>query len=106
MLEKLGDYAFLEAEGHATKQIFKQNTVISLTGSNPLNAEAMRHLKQDGYVVYLDASHEGIKDRCEKMRVNRIVGQASYSLDDILKFRRGVYDNWYDSRITIKDGMT
>jgi shikimate kinase len=66
----------------------------------------MRHLKQDGYVVYIDASHEGIKERCEKMRVNRIVGQANYSLDDILKFRRGVYDNWYDSRITVADGMT
>ena len=39
------------------------------------------------------------------MRVNRIVGQATYSLDDVLKFRRGVYDTWYDSRITVKDGM-
>lgn len=106
MLTKLGDYAFLEAEGHATKQISKESTVISLTGSNPLNADAMRHLKMDGYVVYLDASHEGIVDRCQKMRVNRIVGQAEYSLDEILQFRRGVYDNWYDTRITVRDGMT
>jgi shikimate kinase len=106
MLAKLGDYAFLEAEGHATKQISKTDTIISLTGSNPLNAEAMRHLKQDGYVVYLDSSPESIKDRCEKMCMDRLVGQANYTLEEILKFRRGVYDNWFDSRIMVEDSMT
>lgn len=64
----------MEAEGHATKQISMENTIVSLTGSNPLNSEAMRHLKKDGYVVYLESSHESIVKRCEEMRVNRIVG--------------------------------
>lgn len=83
-LTELGDYGFLEAEGHATKQISKSNSIISLTGSNPLNSEAMRHLKKEGYVIYLESAHESIVERCEKMRVNRIVGQSSYSLSDIL----------------------
>ena len=70
-----------------------------------MNSEAMRHLKKEGYVIYLESAHESIVKRCEIMRVNRIVGQSSYSLSDILQFRRGVYEKWYDSKIKIYDGM-
>eukprot|EP01084_Bolivina_argentea_P234294 394443_1 len=56
-LSELGDDQFLAEEAKAAMLITPethQNTIISLTGSNPLNAEAMHHLRNVGVCIYLD----------------------------------------------------
>ena len=103
-LAELGDEGFLEAEAQATLSIQKENTVISLTGSNPLHEAAMNQIRTQGLVVYLDVHKEEILNRLHKMKVCRIVGQATKSLAEILDYRRQIYERFYDVRILIGEG--
>jgi shikimate kinase len=100
-LVELGDEQFLEAEGRELLAIDHQNHIISLTGSNPLHPQSMEHLSRLGIFVYLDASRETILNRCEMMRVDRIVGQRTKTLNDILTWREHIYEKSYDIRIII-----
>jgi shikimate kinase len=100
-LTELGDEQFLEAEGRELLSIDHENHIISLTGSNPLHAQSMEHLSRLGIFVYLDVSRETILNRCEIMRVDRIVGQRTKTLNDILTWREHIYEKSYDIRIII-----
>eukprot|EP01083_Nonionella_stella_P087769 244302_1 len=105
-LSELGDDQFLAEEAKAAMLITPethQNTIISLTGSNPLNAEAMHHLRNVGVCIYLDCDQNEIVKRCHKMKVNRIVGQSTKSLEEILSWRHNIYEDSYDIRIVIED---
>ncbi|CAF3433393.1 unnamed protein product [Rotaria socialis] len=100
-LLELGDEQFLEAEGRELLAFNHENYIVSLTGSNSLHAESMEYISRLGIIVYLDASREAILNRCHKMRVNRIVGQRTKTLNDILALRENIYENSYDIRIII-----
>ena len=52
------------------------------------------------YVPY----QELILSRCGAMKVDRIVGQSSMSLLDILRYRAAVYEVSYDVRISVNSG--
>lgn len=105
-LATLGDEGFLKAEAEATCFVDKQDTIISLTGSNPLVPKGMEHLKKNGIAVFLDVAHGEIVRRCEEMKVDRIVGQASSPLADILAKRTQIYENVYDVRVLVEEGAT
>ncbi|KAM4533623.1 threonine synthase-like 1 [Odontesthes bonariensis] len=106
-LAAVGGKGFLEEEGQALRNFSASGCVISLTGSNPLHAEAMQHVKQSGLVVYLDVDSEDIMHRLSRMKVNRIVGQeAGASMRDILLYRRQFYERWLDVRVLCGTGDT
>lgn len=105
-LIQLGDEQFLEAEGQELLAIDHKNHIISLTGSNPLHTQSMEHLSQLGIFIYLDVSRETILNRCEMMRVDRIVGQRTKTLNDILTWREHIYEKSYDIRIIIGKNET
>jgi shikimate kinase len=100
-LIELGDEQFLEAEGQELLSINHENHIISLTGSNPLHTQSMEYLSRLGIFIYLDASRETILNRCQMMRVDRIVGQRTKTLNDILTWREHIYEKSYDIRIII-----
>ena len=56
-------------------QFSASDSVISLSGSNPMHKEAMNHIKSLGDVIYLDVADDDILNRLAAMNVNRIVGQ-------------------------------
>ena len=88
-------------------KINKTDTIVSLTGSNSLESRAIEHCRKSGFIVYLDIDNSVILDRCNKMKVTRIVGMANKSLIDILEWRRNIYENTYDIRFILdpcKDG--
>lgn len=103
-LTELGDEGFVVAEGEACKLINKTNTIISLTGSVPLNSEGFAYLRKNGLAVFLDVDHAEIVRRCAIMKVDRIVGQATQSLSEILSYRSSVYNSNYDLRILVEVG--
>ena len=76
-LSQMGDEGFLDAEDQALQELSVRNTILSLTGSNALREGGMTHVARDGVVVYLDVKHQDIIARMERMKVDRIVGQAS-----------------------------
>lgn len=64
----------------------------------------MDHIGKDSILVYLDTPLEIIESRMHKMKVDRIVGQSSNSLRDILRYRQNFYENKYDIRIMTTEG--
>lgn len=124
-LARLGDAAFLRAEGEALDVLgahlaegraggggkaalgAQQPVVVALTGSNPLAEEAMRRFTQHGTVVYLDVAKEDILARMRAMKVDRIVGCGGSSgaqLSDVLDFRASVYERFYALRVLVPPG--
>ncbi|XP_032359835.1 threonine synthase-like 1 [Etheostoma spectabile] len=106
-LAAVGGERFLEEEGQALCNFSVSGCVVSLTGSNPLHAAAMQHVKESGLVIYLDVDSEDIIQRLARMKVNRIVGQeAETSIRDILRYRKQFYEKWLDVRVLCGKGDT
>lgn len=106
-LKDVGKERFLEEEGKALLSLSASQSVVSLTGSNPMHVASMQHMKKNGIVVYLDVPTQTIMDRLKLMKVDRIVGQgSSTSLKDILQFRKQFYRKWYDVRVLCENGIT
>ncbi|TDG97484.1 hypothetical protein EPR50_G00226520 [Perca flavescens] len=106
-LAAVGGERFLEEEGQALCNFSASGCVVSLTGSNPLHAAAMQHVKESGLVIYLDVDSEDIIQRLARMKVNRIVGQeAGASMSDILHYRKQFYEKWLDVRVLCGRGDT
>ncbi|XP_053122490.1 threonine synthase-like 1 [Hemicordylus capensis] len=106
-LKDLGNEQFLEEEGKALLSLSVSGSVVSLTGSNPMHAASMAHMKKNGIVVYLDVPTQSIMDRLKLMKVDRIVGQGpGTSLRDILQFRKQFYKKWYDVRVLCENEIT
>ncbi|XP_041823371.1 threonine synthase-like 1 [Melanotaenia boesemani] len=106
-LAAVGGKRFLEEEGQVLCNFSASGCVVSLTGSNPLHAQAMQHVKKCGLVVFLDVDTEDIIQRLSRMKVNRIVGQeAGVSMRDLLLYRRQFYEKWLDVRVLCGTGDT
>ena len=56
--------------------------------------------------MFLDIPHDDIIARCEEMKVDRVIGQATKSLQEILKDRSDVYEQGYDLRVLVERGAT
>ncbi|XXQ39090.1 Threonine synthase [Plasmodiophora brassicae] len=102
-LATLGDTAFLAAEARTTCEFqVPDNSVVALTGSNPLDPTAMEHLSKFGIVVFLDVAADAIASRLRTMKVDRIVGQKeNASIASILAHRQPYYDSCYDIRLLV-----
>ncbi|XP_037612119.1 threonine synthase-like 1 [Sebastes umbrosus] len=106
-LAAVGGERFLEEEGRTLCNLSASGCVVSLTGSNPLHAAAMQHVRESGLVVYLDVDSEDIVQRLARIKVNRIVGQeAGASMRDILRYRKQFYEKWLDVRVLCGTGDT
>ncbi|KAL0491099.1 threonine synthase-like protein [Acrasis kona] len=105
-LSTLGDEAFIQAEGEEVMKLKCRGTIVSLSGSNPLHPESMKHLSHSGLFVYMDTPKKDILDRCKLMKVDRIVGQSTQPLEKILDKRASIYENSYDVRIMIETGSS
>ena len=105
-LAELGDEKFIEAEGQELLAFNLENHIVSLTGSNPLHTKSMEHLSHNGIFVFLDTPRQTILHRCEIMHVDRIVGQSTRTLNDILAWREHIYEKFYDLRVLISKNQT
>ncbi|XP_013410220.1 threonine synthase-like 1 isoform X2 [Lingula anatina] len=106
-LQQVGGDQFLQDEGEALLNLRAEDSIISLSGSNPMHPAAMEHIQRTGMVIFLDVQHDNIVDRLERMKVNRIVGQGrGVPMIDILKYRQQFYEGNYDLRILCEDGET
>ncbi|MBN3302670.1 THNS1 protein, partial [Amia calva] len=106
-LSEIGGEKFIEEEGKVLLHFSANESVVSLTGSNPMHTAGMQRVKQGGIVVYLDVNTEDIIQRLSKMKVTRIVGQGpGVSMREILRYRQQFYEKWYDTRVLCGAGET
>ncbi|MCH2534941.1 MAG: threonine synthase [Bdellovibrionales bacterium] len=105
-LLEFGDEGFLKKEAETTLKLRLQQGVISLSGSNPLDAMAMEHIRSLGTVFYLNVNLDTIEGRLKDMKVDRIVGMKELSLKQILEYRQKFYDKNCDHIIQVSNEMT
>lgn len=53
-LKQVGDDAFIQLEGETLQKLQVSNTIISLSGSNPLHPKSIEHIAKDSTIYYLD----------------------------------------------------
>ena len=61
----------------------------------------MELLSRIGTIIYLDIDKQCILSRCQHMKLDRVVGQKTKSLESILDYRRTIYESSYDIRVMI-----
>jgi threonine synthase len=103
-LAEVGDENFIEEEGRALAYFDVQDSIIMMSGSNPLHTHSMNAIKKTGVCVYIDTPHEIILNRLAEMKVERIVGQSQKSLPEILKYRKKFYEDYHDLRVHVLEG--
>ncbi len=94
ILKILWDDEFLNLEWTIWEQLkFKKTTILSTSGSLPLKLWAMRNLREQWKVIYIDTPIDIIEKRLKLMKIDRIVGMKSWkTLRKILEERKQYYD--------------
>jgi len=102
-LAELGDNGFLDFECEISKQIQLANGVIATTGSNPLRADGINHLRKDSITIWMDVPLEIIEARVGKRKDGdtRIVGAQTMTFPEILAWRIKEYEKNHDLRFVV-----
>ncbi|MGI6088674.1 MAG: shikimate kinase [Bilifractor porci] len=87
---------FLEIENRVNASIQTENTVIATGGSAVYGAEAMRHFKETGRVVYLHLEYDQLKKRLGDLKDRGVVLREGQTLLDIYKERELLYRQYAD----------
>jgi len=93
ILEILWDENFQKLEWAIwEKLVFKKPTILSTSWSLPLELSAMRNIRNQAKVIYIDTPIETILKRLEIMKTDRIIGMKDKSLKEILEYRKNFYE--------------
>ncbi|MEE1023994.1 MAG: shikimate kinase [Acutalibacteraceae bacterium] len=93
--EKGNDY-FKKCENDSVVTLYAQNCVIATGGSMVYNEEAMKHLKELGYVVYLRLGFNSMKKRINNLATRGILLKEGYTLEDMYNERAPLYEKYAD----------
>jgi len=101
IIDNFGDDKFLETEEKTILELGKfDNCIISPGGSVVYSAEAMKFLKKNSVVVFLDFSLKSIKNRISNFSTRGIVGLKKKGLEALFNERVTLYKKYAD--ITVK----
>lgn len=93
LLPLLWDELFLKLEWFMWENLnFNNPTVLSSSGSLPLNLESIAKLKENSSVIYIDIPLELIISRLKEMKTDRIIWMWKMTLKEILEYRKVYYD--------------
>ena len=88
---------FLEIQEKIILEIDAKNYVISTGGSVIYNSKAMEHLREEGFIVFLDVKLDEINSRLESGR--RFARNSNQTFEDLYKERLPLYQKY--ANITI-----
>lgn len=91
---------FLEIEQQVGEEISPVNSVVATGGSMMLSDEAMKNLKKDGIVVYVEVPLKILKKRITNMKTRGIAFKKGETLEDIFRVRTPLYEKYADITIT------
>lgn len=91
---------FLEIEQQVGEEISPVNSVVATGGSMILSDEAMKNLKKDGIVVYVEVPLAILKKRITNMKTRGIAFKKGETLEDIFRVRTPLYEKYADITIT------
>ena len=95
-----GNDAFLLCERKALLSLDIDDAVIATGGSAVYSDDAMRHLKENGKVVYLKVSEEEIERRLADFAARGVAIKDGMTVKDLYNERIPLYEKYAD--ITVK----
>ena len=94
MVDELGTEGFSEAEEACICGLELSNTVIATGGSVALEEGAMRHLAQNGIIVFVKLTYETIEGRLKNISTRGITLKKGQTLRDLYDYRQPFYHRW------------
>ncbi len=105
ILRTEGLETFLAVEQQVGKSLTCENTVIATGGSMVLSDEAMRHLKRNGVVIWLETPLSQISDRMPADLIDRgIAAPQGLTIRQIYHQREALYARYADLIVASRDG--
>ncbi len=90
---------FKSIEEEVLNAINVKNTVIATGGSAVYYDSAMRHLKENGVVVYIEASLATIKKRLKNIRTRGVAMEKGQTIDSLYEMRVPLYEKYADCTV-------
>lgn len=94
-----GIETFKNIEEEVLNAINVKNTVIATGGSAVYYDSAMRHLKENGVVVYIEASLATIKKRLKNIRTRGVAMEKGQTIDSLYEMRVPLYEKYADCTV-------
>ena len=94
-----GIETFKSIEEEVLNAINVKNTVIATGGSAVYYDSAMRHLKENGVVVYIEASLATIKKRLKNIRTWGVAMEKGQTIDSLYEMRVPLYEKYADCTV-------
>lgn len=104
IIKEKGIDGFLEVEDHINAKVNTKKTVISPGGSVVYCKNAMKHYKEIGKVVYLQASYETINKRIGNAKKRGVVLKNGQTLRDLYNERVALFEKYADITVC-EDGL-
>lgn len=94
-----GIETFKSIEEEVLNAINVKNTVIATGGSAVYYDSAMRHLMENGVVVYIEASLATIKKRLKNIRTRGVAMEKGQTIDSLYEMRVPLYEKYADCTV-------
>ncbi|MEE8886825.1 MAG: shikimate kinase [Eubacteriales bacterium] len=98
-----GTAGFLKTEDRINSEINEERCVIATGGSAVHGANAMRHLRENGVMVYLSVSYEDLVRRLGDLTDRGVALREGQTLRDLYEERRPLYEKYADITIPEED---
>lgn len=102
LIEEHGDSGFIEIENEVNCSIDVKKAVIATGGSAIYGAEAMKHFKEIGTVIYLDVPEEELEERIGSLKERGVVSNGKTDIQEIFADRKNMYRKYADVTIHLK----
>ncbi len=104
LIDSLGPSGFIAVENEVLSGMDFSNTVISTGGSAIYSEDAMKHLAEEGDIVYLRASRDELADRLSSFDERGVVVRNSdeIGLDVLLEERIPLYEKYAQITVDIE----
>lgn len=87
---------FLDIEAESVKTLDCENSVVATGGSVVFREDAIKHLKNNGKIFFLNVSLSEIKNRLDNISTRGVAAEKSQTIDDIFKERYPLYIKYAD----------
>mgnify|MGYP004574587435 FL=1 len=94
-----GNDGFAEAERNSVLTLYTKNCIIATGGSMVYYDDAMKKLKEDGIVVYLELSYKNMMKRIKNFKARGVLLKDGYTPKDMYNERAILYKKYADITI-------
>ena len=103
LIDSRGNNAFREVENRTLSAVAATQTVIATGGSAIYGDEAMRHLGENGVIVFLQMPLPGIRRRLGNASRRGIAMEKGQTLESLFAERDSLYRKWADVVVCVQD---